>query len=60
MIRNASALIERGVNFPVTFPPYLGTTDNITGGRDLHIGGQHGVIRQSVVLTVPSSAVHRL
>ena len=45
MIRNASALIERGVNLLDCFSSYLGTTDNITGGRDLHIGDpEHGVI----------------
>ncbi len=38
MIRNASALIERGVPLTACFSSYLGTTDNITGGRDLHIG----------------------
>ncbi|MCA9546938.1 MAG: hypothetical protein KC613_21195, partial [Myxococcales bacterium] len=38
MIRNASALIERGVDLQVCFSGYLGTTDNLTGGRDLHIG----------------------
>jgi len=38
MIRNASALIERGVPLLDCFSSYLGTTDNITNGRDLHIG----------------------
>ncbi len=38
MIRNASALIERGLPLTACFSSYLGTTDNITGGRDLHIG----------------------
>lgn len=38
MIRNASALIERGVSLVSCFAGYLGTTDSITGGRDLHIG----------------------
>jgi TPP-dependent pyruvate/acetoin dehydrogenase alpha subunit len=45
MIRNASALIERGMPLLACFSSYLGTTDNITGGRDLHIGDlEHGVI----------------
>lgn len=38
MIRNAAALIERGVNLRACFAAYLGTTDSITGGRDVHIG----------------------
>ncbi|MCA9537312.1 MAG: thiamine pyrophosphate-dependent dehydrogenase E1 component subunit alpha [Myxococcales bacterium] len=38
MIRNAAALIERGVSLRACFAAYLGTTDSITGGRDLHIG----------------------
>lgn len=38
MIRNASALIERGVDLRACFAAYLGTQDSITGGRDLHIG----------------------
>ncbi len=38
MIRNAAALIERGVSLVDCFAGYLGTTDSITGGRDLHIG----------------------
>ncbi|MFN3197836.1 MAG: thiamine pyrophosphate-dependent dehydrogenase E1 component subunit alpha [Bradymonadia bacterium] len=38
MIRNASALIERGVDLRACFAAYLGTEDSITGGRDLHIG----------------------
>lgn len=38
MIRNAAALIERGVSLVACFAAYLGTTDSITGGRDLHIG----------------------
>ncbi len=38
MIRNASALIERGVSLVSCFAGYLGTTDSITRGRDLHIG----------------------
>ena len=45
MIRNASALIERGVPLLACFSSYLGTTDNLTGGRDLHIGDlAHGVV----------------
>jgi 2-oxoisovalerate dehydrogenase E1 component len=45
MIRNASALIERGVPLLACFSSYLGTTDNITGGRDIHIGDlKYGVI----------------
>lgn len=38
MIRNAGALIARGVDLRACFAAYLGTTDSITGGRDLHIG----------------------
>ncbi len=38
MIRNASALIERGVPLDVCFSAYLGTTNNHTRGRDLHVG----------------------
>lgn len=38
MIRNAAALIERGVPLAECFAGYLGTTDTITRGRDLHIG----------------------
>ena len=38
MIRNAGALIARGVPLEVCFAAYLGTTDTITRGRDLHIG----------------------
>ena len=38
MIRNASACIERGMPLVSCFAAYLGTTDSITGGRDLHIG----------------------
>lgn len=38
MIRNAAALIERGVPLVSCFAGYLGTTDTITRGRDLHIG----------------------
>ncbi|MEE2758072.1 MAG: thiamine pyrophosphate-dependent dehydrogenase E1 component subunit alpha [Myxococcota bacterium] len=45
MIRNAAALIERGVPLLDCFSSYLGTTDNITNGRDLHIGDpSRGVI----------------
>ena len=45
MIRNAAALIERGVELTACFSSYLGTTDNITGGRDLHVGDpEKGVI----------------
>lgn len=38
MIRNAGALIARGVPLEVCFAAYLGTTDTIARGRDLHIG----------------------
>lgn len=38
MIRNGSALIERGIPLVSCFAGYLGTTDSITRGRDLHIG----------------------
>lgn len=38
MIRNAGALIARGVDLRSCFAAYLGTTDTITGGRDIHIG----------------------
>jgi TPP-dependent pyruvate/acetoin dehydrogenase alpha subunit len=38
MIRNAGALIARGVDLRACFAAYLGTTDAITNGRDLHIG----------------------
>lgn len=38
MIRNAGALIARAVDLRACFAAYLGTTDSITGGRDLHIG----------------------
>ena len=38
MIRNAGALIARAVPLEVCFAAYLGTTDTITRGRDLHIG----------------------
>ncbi len=45
MIRNASACIERGMSLVSCFAGYLGTTDTITGGRDLHIGDpDRGVI----------------
>lgn len=38
MIRNAGALIARGVPLEVCFAAYLGTTDTLARGRDLHIG----------------------
>ena len=38
MIRNASACFQRGMRMAECFAAYLGTTDSITGGRDLHIG----------------------
>ncbi len=38
MIRNAAACIERGMPLLACFAAYLGTTDTITGGRDMHIG----------------------
>lgn len=38
MIRNAGALIARGVDLRACFAAYLGTTDTIARGRDLHIG----------------------
>jgi len=38
MIRNAGALLVRGVDPAACFAAYLGTTDTITGGRDMHIG----------------------
>lgn len=38
MIRNAAALIERGIDLEECFAAYLGTTETITKGRDLHIG----------------------
>ncbi len=38
MIRNAAALIERGVPLLACFAAYLGTTDTQARGRDLHIG----------------------
>ena len=45
MIRNASALIEQGMPLLACFSSYLGTTDNLTGGRDLHIGDlKYGVV----------------
>lgn len=45
MIRNAAALIERGVSLTACFAAYLGTTDTITRGRDMHIGEpERGVI----------------
>lgn len=45
MIRNAGALIARGVPLEVCFAAYLGTTDTLARGRDLHIGDpSRGVI----------------
>lgn len=45
MIRNASALIERGVPMEICLSAYLGTTLTQTRGRDVHIGSpEHGVI----------------
>lgn len=45
MIRNAAALMERGIPLETCFAGYLGTTESITGGRDLHIGDpEKGVI----------------
>ena len=45
MIRNAGALIAKGIPLDVCFAAYLGTTDTIAQGRDLHIGDpQRGVI----------------
>ena len=45
MIRNAGALIVRGVPLEVCFAAYLGTTDTLARGRDLHIGDpSRGVI----------------
>ena len=45
MIRNGAALIQRGLPLEACFSAYLGTTDNITGGRDLHVGDPHkGII----------------
>ena len=38
MIRNAAALFQRGVPLTECFAAYLGTTDSITSGRDIHIG----------------------
>jgi TPP-dependent pyruvate/acetoin dehydrogenase alpha subunit len=38
MIRNAAACFQRGMRMAESFAAYLGTTDSITGGRDLHIG----------------------
>ena len=38
MIRNAASLIERGIPLEECFAGYLGTTETITRGRDLHIG----------------------
>ncbi|MCA9526441.1 MAG: hypothetical protein KC549_09135 [Myxococcales bacterium] len=38
MIRNAGALLARGVDPVACFAAYLGTTDTLTGGRDMHIG----------------------
>lgn len=45
MIRNSGAFIERGIPLEQCFAAYLGTTDSITQGRDLHIGDpKRGVI----------------
>ena len=45
MIRNASALISRGMPLETCFAAYLGTTDTLARGRDLHIGDlEYGVI----------------
>lgn len=45
MIRNASALIERGMPLVACFAAYLGTTDTLARGRDLHVGDlAHGVV----------------
>ena len=45
MIRNAGALISRDVPLEVCFAAYLGTTDTLARGRDLHIGDpERGVI----------------
>jgi len=38
MIRNAASLMERGMSIETSFAGYLGTTETITRGRDLHIG----------------------
>lgn len=38
MIRNASACFQRGMPLTECFAAYLGTTDSITRGRDVHIG----------------------
>jgi TPP-dependent pyruvate/acetoin dehydrogenase alpha subunit len=45
MIRNAAACFQRGMSMVECFAAYLGTTDCITQGRDLHIGDlKHGVV----------------
>jgi 2-oxoisovalerate dehydrogenase E1 component len=45
MIRNAAACFQRGMPMVECFAAYLGTTDCITEGRDLHIGDlEHGVV----------------
>lgn len=45
MIRNGAALIERGLPLVSCFAAYLGTTDTLARGRDLHIGDlAHGVV----------------
>lgn len=45
MIRNAAACFQRGMPMLECFAAYLGTTDSITQGRDLHIGDlKHGVV----------------
>ncbi len=38
MIRNAASLFQRGIPLTECFAAYLGTTDSITRGRDIHIG----------------------
>ncbi len=45
MIRNAAACFQRGMPMVECFAAYLGTTDCITRGRDLHIGNlEYGVV----------------
>lgn len=45
MIRNAAACIEMGMPLTQLFAAYLGTTDTLTLGRDLHIGDlAYGVV----------------
>lgn len=38
MIRNAGALLARGIDPVACFAAYLGTTDTLARGRDMHIG----------------------